>query len=195
MSDECFGCGLDNPDGLHLKIEQAADKSAVCTATVPRAYAGEPGVVHGGIQATLLDEVLCKAAQYDMWARDIDAVIVTASMELRYRAACPIDEALTIRAFVDRVEWPSYHVVGSIADQSGNVVTEATARWRVLGDVSLPAGTQPQLDTSIVAALRKPLDLEHHPAGHHESDPFDGEASKRETALPVRGVVAAASGQ
>ena len=143
MSHECFGCGLDNPSGLHLEITEAANRSATCTAIVPRIYAGEPGVVHGGIQATLLDEVLCKAVQYDMWSRDIDAVVVTASMELRFRAACPIDEPLTIRAAVDRIDWPSYHVSGAILDSSGVVVTEATARWRVLGDVPIPPDLEP----------------------------------------------------
>ena len=138
MSHQCFGCGADNPSGLHLEITEAENRSAACTATVPLVYAGEPGVVHGGIQATLLDEVLCRAAQYDMWARDIEALIVTASMELRYRAACPVGEPLTIRADVDRIDWPSYFVSGAILDSSGVVLTEATARWRVLGDVPAP---------------------------------------------------------
>ncbi len=143
MSEECFGCGADNPSGLQLEILQAEDRSATCTTRVPRKFAGEPGVVHGGIQATILDDVLCRAAQHDMWARDIDAVIVTASMELRYRAACPIDQPLTIRAVVDRIDWPSYYVSGAILDSAGNLVTEATARWRVLGDVAVPPGLGP----------------------------------------------------
>lgn len=142
MSEGCFGCGVDNTQGLHLEFSEADDRSAECTTVLPEAYAGEPGTLHGGIQATLLDEVLCKAAQYDMWSRGVDAVIVTASMELRYRAACPTEEKLTITGVVESIDWPSYRVAGAIRNASGQIVTEGTARWRVLGDVPAPVGIE-----------------------------------------------------
>jgi len=47
----------------------------------------------------------------------------------------------------------------------------------------------------LAVALCQPLDLKHHLAAHHESDRLDGEASKRQAALPIRGVVVTAPGQ
>ena len=44
-------------------------------------------------------------------------------------------------------------------------------------------------------AFCQPLDLEHHLAAHHEGNRFEREASKREAALPIRGVVVTAPGQ
>ena len=47
----------------------------------------------------------------------------------------------------------------------------------------------------LAVVLCQPFDLEHHLAAHHESDRFEREASKREAALPIRGVVVPAPGQ
>lgn len=138
MGDNCFGCGADNPDGLHLRFERRDDGSAASQAEVSSAYQGEPGVVHGGIQATLLDEIMCKAVQYRVQDLGYDDVVVTASMELRFRAPCPIESPLLLTAEVERVEWPSVHVVGRISSGEQQVVTEGAARWRVLTDRPAP---------------------------------------------------------
>ncbi|TVQ38513.1 MAG: PaaI family thioesterase [Spirochaetaceae bacterium] len=66
----CFGCDPDNPTGL--KLEFAIEGRRVISHWQPRAdLEGYPGVTHGGILATLADEV---AAWY------IHAVLGTAGM-------------------------------------------------------------------------------------------------------------------
>lgn len=134
MGDDCFGCGVDNAGGLHLRFERRPDGSAASRVDLVSTYQGEPGVVHGGIQATLLDEVMCKAVQYRIHDLGYDDVVVTASMELRFRAPCPVGLPLDVTAEFDRIEWPSVHVVGRILDAEQRVVTEGAARWRVLTD-------------------------------------------------------------
>jgi acyl-coenzyme A thioesterase PaaI-like protein len=96
-------------------------------------HSGEPGIVHGGIQATILDEVLGRAAQRAVIEiAGQRRTIVTASFELRYRSPCVIDERITARAWVERVEWPSVHVRGELTDATGCLLTEGNARWRVI---------------------------------------------------------------
>ena len=54
----CFGCGEDNPEGLHLQFEEQPDGAGHAVVVLGDHHSGEPGIVHGGIQATMLDEVM-----------------------------------------------------------------------------------------------------------------------------------------
>lgn len=52
----CFGCDPRSPIGLHLEFVKDGD--TVTAVWEPRAdLEGYPGVIHGGIQATLADEI------------------------------------------------------------------------------------------------------------------------------------------
>lgn len=52
----CFGCDPDNSAGLRLKF--TTDGETVWSSWDPRVeLEGYPGVIHGGIQATLADEI------------------------------------------------------------------------------------------------------------------------------------------
>ena len=56
----CFGCGDDNPIGLHLRF--AADGDGVKASFVPGPeHQGFGDVVHGGIISTVLDEAMAWA--------------------------------------------------------------------------------------------------------------------------------------
>jgi acyl-coenzyme A thioesterase PaaI-like protein len=52
----CFGCGPTHPAGFRLRFAREGD--AVVTRFVPgEVYQGPPGVMHGGLVATLADEI------------------------------------------------------------------------------------------------------------------------------------------
>jgi len=48
----CFGCGSGNPAGLRLEFFETEEGAEVEYA-VPPHLEGAPGIVHGGIQATM----------------------------------------------------------------------------------------------------------------------------------------------
>jgi uncharacterized protein (TIGR00369 family) len=52
----CFGCSPANDIGLHLQFWEDEDK-VLAKWTPNKRYEGWMGVLHGGIQATLLDEI------------------------------------------------------------------------------------------------------------------------------------------
>ena len=52
----CYGCGPNNPHGLRLRFAREGD-SVVTTFTAASGLDGPPGILHGGLQATLCDEV------------------------------------------------------------------------------------------------------------------------------------------
>ncbi len=52
----CFGCGPHNPHGLRMRFEREGDiiRSRL---TLGSGYDGPPGILHGGLQALIADEV------------------------------------------------------------------------------------------------------------------------------------------
>ena len=62
-NDKCFVCGKKNPYGLKLQFTYSPDGETVETTFIPDdKYQGWKDMVHGGIIATLLDEIMAKAA-------------------------------------------------------------------------------------------------------------------------------------
>lgn len=96
---QCFGCSQSNPAGMQLRFERDGD--TVRTTFEPRpGWEGPPGIVHGGLQATLADEV----AAWTLIGL-LGRFGLTTSMQLRlYRPARidrPIDAAGTITEHTD----------------------------------------------------------------------------------------------
>src|SRR5262249_20775572 len=57
-TNRCFGCSPDNPHGLGLRFFET-DAGVEIDYTAPDRVEGAPGIVHGGVQATILDEAFC----------------------------------------------------------------------------------------------------------------------------------------
>lgn len=117
-----------------MKREYEADGSVVSRIAVEEKYAGKQGVVHGGIQATLLDEVfgltVLKLSE-DIYGEP--KPVVTATYQLKYKAPCPTQTELVVRSRIIKVDLPSVFVEGEICNASGEVLTRAEARWRIMG--------------------------------------------------------------
>jgi acyl-coenzyme A thioesterase PaaI-like protein len=71
------------------------------TVTVPECFRSYPGVVHGGVVATILDEVSGRAIM--LATGDNNAFFVTAKMEVRYRHAAPVNIPLLAVGWVERM--------------------------------------------------------------------------------------------
>ena len=54
---QCFGCGPTNPHGMRLQFFRDGNKAVVTTLQPREGWEGPPRVLHGGIQATLADEI------------------------------------------------------------------------------------------------------------------------------------------
>jgi acyl-coenzyme A thioesterase PaaI-like protein len=87
----CFACGLRNDAGLKLTFWMEGDE--IVTEFTPEAhYQGFPGVLHGGILATVLDETLSRTASIEgRW-------MMTGRLEIRYRRPAPLGPRLRVTA-------------------------------------------------------------------------------------------------
>lgn len=83
----CFACGQLNVHGLHLELHVADDTCWTEIALRPE-FQGWEGIAHGGIIATILDEVMAWAlASADAWG-------YTARMTIEYRRPVPVGASI-----------------------------------------------------------------------------------------------------
>lgn len=118
----CFACGGTNPIGMRLRIE-VGDGFAQTTWTAGEDFVGWSDKLHGGIIATLLDEVMAwSASSFDAWA-------VTAEMSIRYRSPVAPGEELTARGRVVERRRRIYEVRGEVVAADGRMVADASGRY------------------------------------------------------------------
>ena len=118
----CFACGAANPIGMRLEIA-LGDGEASTSWTVGDDYVGWTDRVHGGIVATLLDEVMCWApASDDAWA-------VTAEMSIRFRSPAAPGETLDATARVVGQRRRIYEVTGEVRGPDGRLIAEGRGTY------------------------------------------------------------------
>ena len=129
--NQCFGCSPYNDRGMRMSFRKVAPGVVESHHTVAEHLSGAPGVVHGGIQAVLLDEAMGVAIHRSDGNEDLD--VVTAEFKLRYRQPVATGVPLIVRGTLQRTDGRDYWVEGAIVDVSGQQLTVAEARWRKIG--------------------------------------------------------------
>lgn len=89
----CFGCSPDHPIGFRLGFVREGADAVVCRFTPGERFQGPPGIMHGGLVATLADEV---AAWVPIAV--LGKFGFTVSFEARYGGAVRIGEEIVARA-------------------------------------------------------------------------------------------------
>lgn len=124
---KCFACGRNNPFGLHLEWYNNYDENQVETSfELNDNYCSYPGVVHGGIIATILDETSGRAV---LLANDFNRLMVTLKMEVVYKKVTPTNTPLKA---------------------VGRVLKNGSGRAQVEGEIRLPDGTVTARCTSLL---------------------------------------------
>jgi acyl-coenzyme A thioesterase PaaI-like protein len=107
----CWGCGPDNPDGLHLSPSLGDDGAFHAEFTAEEDQHGPVGRVHGGLLAVPMDCLSSWAAIHAMRERarsaggDPDGVVaLTGGYEVQLFAPTPTGVALRLRAAVTALE-------------------------------------------------------------------------------------------
>lgn len=128
----CFVCGEANAQGLRLRFE--TDGSVVRTRFTPCAsHAGFQGVVHGGILATLLDEIM-------VWACTVSAKKFgfCAEMTVRFqRPAVPGEELIAEAELVENRRGRVFEAKAVLRNAAGEVVASATGKYMPIRDADL----------------------------------------------------------
>jgi acyl-coenzyme A thioesterase PaaI-like protein len=120
---QCFGCGPDRPEGLHLHVEAGEGVSVTAAFEVAPAHQGAPGLIHGGLLATAFDEVMGAVS----WMLHVPAV--TGRLETDFLKPVPVGRTVHFRAWcVGQAGRKLYHRAEARLDgPDGLLVAKAAA--------------------------------------------------------------------
>ncbi|MFI6474830.1 PaaI family thioesterase [Streptomyces sp. NPDC050516] len=119
----CFGCGDGQPHGLHLAARAGQGVTVTAEFTVREAHQGAPGLAHGGVLATALDETLGSLN----WL--LRVIAVTGRLETDFARPVPVGTALHLQAEVTAVAGRKIYsrATGRIGGPEGPVAVRAQA--------------------------------------------------------------------
>ena len=120
-SNDCFVCGRQNPRGLHMVFYDNGDNEVRSEYAVSEYYQSYPGIVHGGIVAAMLDEVVGRVAMIG----DHHHFMMSVRLEVKYRHPVPTETLLTIVGRVVRLRGRLGKAVGQVLLPDGVLAAEA----------------------------------------------------------------------
>ncbi len=115
----CFGCCPDNHDGLKLNFR--TDDEYIYAEWLPeKKFEGYPGVLHGGIQSTLLDEI----ASWNVYAL-AGTGGVTAKIELKFKRPVPSNKGkIKLRSKIREINKKIAKMDVVLFDPDGKICTK-----------------------------------------------------------------------
>lgn len=145
----CFGCGSGQPHGLHLQARACEGVRVTAEFTVQPAHQGAPGLAHGGVLATALDETMGSLG----WLMQV--IAVTGRLETDFLRPVPVDTVLHLDAHVTAVHRRKIYVRagGRIGGPDGPLAVRADA---VFIEVKVEHFTDNGREEEIQAAMSDP---------------------------------------
>lgn len=122
-SKDCFVCGLENPFGLHLHFYDDGQGRVSAEYSVHERFQGYPGIVHGGIIASMLDEVVGRT----LMAGDPNHFFVSAKLTIRYRNAVPTCQPLKLSGWLIKDRGRTALAKAELRLPDGSIGAEAEA--------------------------------------------------------------------
>jgi uncharacterized protein (TIGR00369 family) len=123
----CFACGELNEHGLKLQLHLEEGRSWTELILEDR-FEGWQGMTHGGIIATVLDEVMAWAlVAEDNWG-------VTARMSLDFKRPVAVGTKIRAEGWIVRNRRRLIDTAGHVLDADGNVLATAQAVYVAAGE-------------------------------------------------------------
>lgn len=122
----CFFCGENSEGGVHLRFFRNGETREVCADYIPETrFVGQGTILHGGIQAGMLDEIMG-------WTgfAETGALAVTTKLEVEYLSPVYVD-GTAIRLSCRMVSDDGRKMVleARIVDGNGTECTRATGKF------------------------------------------------------------------
>jgi uncharacterized protein (TIGR00369 family) len=120
-SQSCFVCGRANPVGLYMRFRDNGENEVLSEYTVDERYQGYPGVVHGGVLASMLDEVVARVS----FIGDPHHFMMSVKLQVLYRHPVPVATPLRVVGRVIRLRGRLGKARGEIFLPDGTLACEA----------------------------------------------------------------------
>ncbi|MBL8019310.1 MAG: PaaI family thioesterase [Spirochaetia bacterium] len=119
-----FGSGVDNDDGLQLKLTFDEDtKTAYGEYRCPAKFRGEKDSVHPGVLAVILDEIMARINE----AMNFDTV--TGELTIRYLQSATLDENLYLRGWFVKKNRRVVENRAEIENEIGKIVARGKGKY------------------------------------------------------------------
>jgi len=123
----CFVCGGANAQGMQLTFEQDdAAQRIRGKFRMSAQYQGATGYLHGGMIATLLDEVMAKVSRFG------EEHAVTAGLSVEYRRPVPVEDELIVEGWETGRNGRTRSREGEIRTAAGVVLARGQATFVVI---------------------------------------------------------------
>ena len=133
--------------------------TTICTVfTAPADWAGLGSILHGGFQALLLDDVLCRVTN----GLTNGSMAVTQGLTLRYHRPVHVGKPVSIVGYLVEDEQSKIVTCGEIKDAEGNLLTQADGIFTRAESESVQ--TEMSETTAWSKAQRDFMSLMHWPA-------------------------------
>ncbi len=127
-SHMCLICGMDNDAGVHGQFYNMEDGSVGGLFTFREEHQSYPERVHGGMLATMIDELAGRV----LWVDSPDKIAVTMDISVKYRKPVPYGVPLKGRGFFTERLSRAYSAKCCIMDMDNNVLAEGVAKYLIL---------------------------------------------------------------
>ena len=120
QKNNCFVCGMNNPDGMRLKFTlDEVRQTFICRFRLGKRYTGPPGHAHGGIIATILDDAMGKVNKLR------HVVALTSQITVDYLKPVPLNKPLRVESREVRVRGRRHINMAEILNPKGEVLARS----------------------------------------------------------------------
>jgi uncharacterized protein (TIGR00369 family) len=125
--NRCFGCGGANRIGMRLAFDLDEVKKRISGRfRIGEEFQGGTGFLHGGIIATLLDEVMGKVSRIH------EVTAVTAELKVHYLRPIRVNQEIVVEGFpIDR-NGKNLYYGGEIRSADGVLLAKSEGRFVVI---------------------------------------------------------------
>ncbi len=126
ISKNCFVCGVDNAFGLKSHFYETENNELIAIFHPRNEHQSYPNVIHGGISATILDEVIGRAI---MMTTDSNTFGVTIELKVHYKKPVPLDSELKAIGRITNDRGRIFEGTGELYLPNGDVAVEAEGKY------------------------------------------------------------------
>jgi uncharacterized protein (TIGR00369 family) len=120
QKNNCFVCGMNNPDGMRLKFTLDEERQTfICHFRLGKRYSGPPGHCHGGIIACILDDAMGKVNKLR------HVVALTREMTVEYLKPVPLHKPLRVEGRELEVKGRTHVNVAEIFNEKNEVLARS----------------------------------------------------------------------
>ncbi len=126
ISKNCLVCGTENKLGLKTKFYETTEKEVIALFTAHEHHQSYPGVAHGGISATILDEVIGRAimAHYGQ-----NTFGVTVDLQVKFKKPVPLNVELKVIGRLTEDRGRIFAGTGELYLPDGTIAATATGKY------------------------------------------------------------------